>query len=143
MTNLSYFESRSGNLSCKAPELYGFVTDIRNFEQFIPNGVISNWNAERESCSFNVSMIGTVSVRLVEKEEFTKVMYIGDALKKNDFSLTLKISVNDKNQACVSVSLSANLNPMMKMMAAKPIVQFLERLIDEMESFRGWEKTKE
>ena len=143
MTNLSYFECRSGNLSCKAPELYGFVTDIRNFEQFIPNGVISNWNAERESCSFNVSMIGTVSVRLVEKEEFTKVMYIGDALKKNDFSLTLKISVNDKNQACVSVSLSANLNPMMKMMAAKPIVQFLERLIDEMESFRGWEKTKE
>jgi hypothetical protein len=70
-------------------------------------------------------------------------MYIGDALKKNDFSLTLKISDNDKNQACVSVSLSANLNPMMKMMAAKPIVQFLERLIDEMESFRGWEKTKE
>jgi len=34
--------------------------------------------------------------------------------------------------------LSADLNPVMKMMAAKPINQFLETLINEMESFRDW-----
>jgi hypothetical protein len=32
---------------------------------------------------------------------------------------------------------------MMKMMAVKPINQFLEALIKEMESFRDWEKTTE
>jgi ribosome-associated toxin RatA of RatAB toxin-antitoxin module len=138
MADLSYFESRTGNLSCSAKDVFSFVTDIRNFEQFIPVGTIENWQAEKESCSFSVSMLGTVSFSLAEKEMYNKVVFTGDALKKNDFSLFLHISDNTKNQADVKVSLSADLNPMMKMMAAKPIAQFLEILISEMESFRGW-----
>ena len=39
--------------------------------------------------------------------------------------------------------LSADLNPMMKMMASGPINQFLEILINEMENFRDWENIKE
>jgi hypothetical protein len=143
MAKLSYFESRSGRLTCNAEEVFAFVTDIRNFEQFIPNGTINNWYAERESCSFNVLMVGVVTVRLAEKEKFNKVVFNGDALKKNDFSLTLHISDNIENTADVKVMLSADLNPMMKMMTSKPIGQFMEILINEMENFRGWKETKE
>lgn len=142
MADLSYFESRSGRLSCNAEEFFTFVTDIRNFEQFVPPGSINNWNAEKESCIFSVPMIGTVTVRLIEKEKFSKVVFYGDALQKNDFSLTLNITDNDKNPADVRVSLSADLNPMMKMVATKPIVRFMEVLIDEMENFKGWYDTK-
>lgn len=143
MTDLSYFESRSGRLTCNTEEVFAFVTDIRNFEKFIPSGTIKNWSAERESCSFNVSMLGAVTVRLAEKEKFNKVIFNGVALKKNDFFLTLYISDNVEGTADVKVTLSAGLNPMMKMMASKPIGQFLEMLILEMESFRGWKETIE
>jgi len=143
MSDLSLYESRTGKLSCNAQEVFNFVTDIRNFEQFIPGGTINNWKAEKDSCSFSVSMLGTVLVRLAEKEKYKKVVFNGDALKKNDFSLTLNISDNIKEPAEVRVALSADLNPMMKMMAAKPINQFLEMLISEMEKFREWDKTKE
>jgi hypothetical protein len=143
MADLSFFQSRSGKLSCNAQEVFTFVTDVRNFEQFIPKGSINNWTADKESCSFSVSMLGTVSVRQAEKKEFSKVVFNGDALKKNDFSLTLSISDNLKEPADVIVALSADLNPMMKMMAGKPIIQFLEMLIKEMESFREWNNTKE
>jgi len=143
MSNLSYFESRSGKLTCSSEEVYTFVTDIRNFERFIPQGTISNWLADRESCSFNVSMLGTVSLRLAEKEMFSKVVYKGDALKKNDFTLVLDIGNSAKNTAEVIVSLNADLNPMLKMMASKPIVQFLEMLVNEMEKFKDWKNIKE
>lgn len=143
MTDLSYFESRTGRLACNAEEVFTFVTDIRNFERFIPGGIISNWNAEKESCSFSVSILGTVTVRLSEKERFTKVVFSGDALKKNDFLLTLNITDNVGDHAEVRILLNAELNPMMKMMAGKPIKQFLERLINEMEGFRDWESTRE
>ena len=125
-------------MTCTAEEVFKFVTDIRNFERFIPKGIISNWIAEKESCSFSVSILGTVTVRLAEKENFTRVVFDGDALKKNDFSLVLLISDRDKDPAEVKVTLSADLNPMMKMMAADPIAQFLEMLIKEMENFRDW-----
>lgn len=129
-------------MTCNAEEAFTFVTDIRNFEQFIPKGNINNWNAEKESCSFNVAMLGKVTLRLAEKEEYIKVIFKGDALKKNNFSLSLDISDNLKNPANVRLMLSAELNGMMKMLAAKPIDQFLGKLIDEMENFRGWKETK-
>jgi len=143
MSNLSYFESRSGKLTCSSEDVYAFVTDIRNFERFVPQGTISNWLSDRESCSFNVSMLGTVSLRLAEKEMFKKVVYNGDALKKNDFTLVLDIVNSAKNTAEVIVSLNADLNPMLKMMASKPIVQFLEMLVNEMEKFTDWKNIKE
>jgi carbon monoxide dehydrogenase subunit G len=143
MSDLSYFESRPGKLTCNAEQVFAFVTDIRNFEQFIPAGSINSWHAEKESCSFSVSMVGTVSVILAEKEKAVKVVFKGDALKKNDFTLTLKIAEPVKNHADVIVTLAADLNPMMKMLTSKPINQFLEMLINEMERFRGWENIKE
>jgi hypothetical protein len=143
MTKLSYFESRKGTLSGGAEEVFLFVTDIRNFKRFVPEKTITNWHAERESCSFSVAMLGTVSLRLLERIEFTKVVFDGDALKKNDFSLVLNISGNINSGSEVKISLNADLNPILKMMAVKPIEQFLEMLVNEMEKFRGWSDTIE
>jgi hypothetical protein len=143
MDGLSYFESRSGKLKCTSEEAFNFVTDIRNFEQFAPQKSIDGWQAERESCSFTISMIGSVNFRLTEKVKFNKVVFKGNALNKNDFSLVLNISGNVKDLAEVKISLSAELNPMLKLMAAKPIVQFLEMLINGMENFSDWKKTNE
>jgi hypothetical protein len=142
MSDLTYFESRYGKLTCTAEEVYNIVTDIRNFEVFIPQGSINNWQAEKESCSFRVSMVGTVSIRLVEKEKYSKVVFKGDALGKNDFLLTLNIFGKGQDPAEVRVLLNADLNPILKKMAAKPISQFLEILIVEMEGFKGWKDFK-
>jgi carbon monoxide dehydrogenase subunit G len=142
MTELSYFESSWGKVNCSAEEVFCFVTDIRNFERFIPVGTIINWNAEKESCSFTVSMLGTVKIKLTEREKFTRVTFTGDALNKEDFSLTLLINGRDKNSSDIKINLSAELNPIMKMMASEPIGRFLEKLIREMENFRDWDGTK-
>jgi hypothetical protein len=143
MSELSRYESRTGKLSITAEECFTFVSDIRNFERFIPQEPVSNWQSDRDSCSFSVSMLGTVSIHIVQKEEFCKVVFKGDALKKNDFELVLHILENINKIVDVKVVLNAELNPMMKMIAAKPIAQFLEMLISEMENFRGWNEIKE
>jgi carbon monoxide dehydrogenase subunit G len=138
MDNKSYFESRTGNLTCSTQQVFTFVSDLRNFERFVPPGTINNWKADKDNCSFTVSMIGSVSVRILKKEEYSEVVYNGDALSKNDFTLRLDILENHDKLAKVKLSLNAELNQMMKMIAAKPITQFLEILIKEMESFDGW-----
>ena len=142
MTGLSYFESRSGTMKSCSEDVFGFVTDMRNFERFVPQGTVSNWQADKESCSFSVSMLGTVSLRITDKEMFRKVVYYGDALKKNDFSLVMIISGEGSGNAEVKISLNADLNPMLKVMATKPIAQFLDMLICEMEKFDGWKDIK-
>ena len=138
MSDISVFESRTGTLSCTSGEVYNFVTDIRNFGQFIPDGTITHWQAERDSCSFTVSVVGVIKVRLAVKEPCSRVVFKGDAMKINDFSLTLNIISGKSNSADVKILLEAELNSMLRMLATKPIIQFLEVLIGEMEKFREW-----
>jgi carbon monoxide dehydrogenase subunit G len=142
MSDPSYFKSRTGKLNCSIEEVFNFVTDIRNFERFIPEGKIDGWQSERDSCSFSVPMLGTVNVELVEKEMYKKVVFNGNALMNNDFSMELDILKNVNGIAEVKVLLNADINPMLKMMATKPISQFLDKLIDEMERFKDWKNIK-
>jgi carbon monoxide dehydrogenase subunit G len=138
MTNSSNFESRIGKLSCAPEAVFNFITDIRNFRQFIPPGNIQNWQATDDNCTFQVPPIGSATIRITEKIPFSSVIYSGDALQKNDFTLIVLISENEKNLADVRLSLAADLNPFLKIMASGPIENFLEKLISEMEKFEMW-----
>ena len=128
-------------MSCNPEEIFNFVTDIRNFHRFAPSGAIVDWNAEKESCRFEVPSIGNVNFKVTEKEQFSKVIFSGNALQNTSFSIVLNITENSNNLAEVIIDLQAELNPFLKMMAEKPIAQFLETLINEMEKFKGWKET--
>lgn len=138
MPEKSYYESRPGKLSCKPEEAFSFITDLRNFDRFIQEGKISDWKADKESCSFSVSMVGAVNVRLLNKVEGQKVVYQGDALSSNDFTISVDLSGDTPGHSEIRLSLAADLNPVLKMMADKPIRQFLDILINEIEGFRDW-----
>lgn len=141
MAGNSTFESRAGNLSCTTTELFAFITDIRNLEQFIPEGNIRNWKASSDSCSFSVPPLNCVRVYIKEKIPCSLVRFSGDALQKNDFDLKILINNNEDKMAEVRLILAADLNPVLKMMASGPIEKFLETLISEMERFRKWDQT--
>jgi hypothetical protein len=130
---MSYFESRSGEMDCTPEEVFYFMTDMRNFKRFVPSGAVSNYKDDINSCSFSVPQAGQVNVRLDKTEKYDLISYRGDALKENDFELMLHISRKPDNFATVKVTLNADLNPMIKMFASKPIAQFLEMVIDRME----------
>jgi carbon monoxide dehydrogenase subunit G len=141
MDLLSRYESRTGFLSHPGKEVFGFVSDLRNFEQFVPADKVSSWTADSDSCSFIVPMAGKVSVRITEKEPFNRVVFSGDALNGTRFSVFVLLHEGNENATEVKVILEAGLNPLLKMVAQKPIIEFLEVLIREMENFRDWNNT--
>lgn len=142
MEDLSTFESREGQLTCSPKEVYDFVTDIRNFQRFIPEGAAKNIKIEKDSCSFSVNMLGEVKINILEKTEYDKVIFSGNALHLNNFQLVMNIHSLQDEDASVNVILSAEMNPLLKMVAAGPVRQFLETLIKEMESFTDWKNIR-
>jgi hypothetical protein len=134
----SSFESRTGKLACKTEDFFNFITDVRNFEQFIPEGTIQNWNATDESCDFHVPPFGSANIILSERTPFSQVIFSGNLLQNNDFTLSVQIVENQVNQTDVRLLLSAGLNPALRMLATGPIEKVLEKLISEMERFKGW-----
>jgi hypothetical protein len=141
MSELSTFESRTGKLGSSAEDVFNFVTDIRNFERFIPPNTLGNVNLAEDSCSFQVSMLGTVNIHIREKTLYNEVVFSGIVPQVNNFSAVLKIKSTDKKRSEAKVILLAELNPILKMIAAEPVKQFLETLINEMEKFTGWTDT--
>jgi hypothetical protein len=138
----SEYKSRIGKLSCSPGEAFYFVTDIRNLQRFIPKGTISNLKVDKDSCSFDVSMLGSVNINIADKKAPEKVTYTGQAANVNDFSLVLDISGTEDNKANAKVTLLTDLNPFMKSMAEKPIAQVLEGLIAAMEKFNNWQDVR-
>ena len=134
----SEYKSRVGILSCSPGEAFYFATDIRNLKRFIPAGSISNLKVEQDSCSFDVSMLGTVNLAISEKVAPDKVIYSGEALNVNDFSVILDIKNTENNKAKANITFLADINPLFKMVAEKPIAQLLESIINGMEKFDGW-----
>lgn len=136
--SISNYESRQSKVDCSAEDIYFFVTDIRNFERFIPPDTFTNINIDRDVCSFRADMLGEVIIRLTGKFFPNKVVFSGSARQINDFSLILNILSRGVDKAEVKVDLSADMNPFLKMVADEPIRYFLTKLIEEIESFKGW-----
>lgn len=142
MTGSSRFESRTGLPKAGPEEIYNFVTDIRNFGQFVSGELADGFRAEKESCSFSISPLGRVNVRLTEKVPYSRVVFTGSAVKSDDFSLSLDIHGGSSGKAEVRVIIDAELNPFFKMMVEKPVMQFLETVVDQMEKFDDWNRVR-
>jgi carbon monoxide dehydrogenase subunit G len=143
MAQVSNFESRTGRPQATPEEVFAFVTDLRNFRQFVPKNSVNSLVIDKETCSFVITAIGSANIRLSAKDPFSKVEYTGNALQDNEFSLILKINKSDSGSSEVKIFLDAELNPFLRMMASGPIRNFLETVIDEMEKFRGWRETNQ
>lgn len=135
---MTTFESRTGSVNESAEKIYAFITDMRNFKRFLPEGKVENWVAGRENCSFEVPPVGKVSLRIISSEEFSVVKYGGDGLNNTEFFLWVQVKELKPGDSRVKITIKAELNPVLKMMASGPLNDFLEKLVKGMETFDDW-----
>ena len=143
MSSISRFESRTSKVNHPPEVVYNFATDLRNFRQFIPAGSFNDIDLKQDSCSFRVNMLGKVSVQLREKVMFSKIVFAGNALLQNDFSITIFLHETPDRHSEIKLSFEAEMNPLLKMAASEPVRQFLDTLVKEMEKFDGWTNVNE
>lgn len=140
--SISSYESRIARIFSSDKEVFNFISDIRNFERFVRNDIITDWQADKRSCNFRVPTLGNINLYVTDTKPDSRIAFSGTILNSNPFSLYFLISGISDNSAEVKVTLDADLNPVLKMMAEKPICQFLETLVNEMEKFNGWRDIK-
>ena len=125
-------ESKVGKLNGTSEKIYTFLSDFRNFSKLIPADKVKNWQADENSCSFDVDMIGKTGLKIVEKEPFTVIKITGVEGSKFDFFFWVQLK-EAENETRIKLTIKANLNPMVKIMASKPLQKFLDTLIDQLE----------
>ena len=141
MSTETEFISPTGTIRHDCDKVYNFVSDIRNFSRFVPAGSVTNWVADADSCSFEVSPMGFAQVRITERTAPKLVKFEGVALQNTNFRLWVQMSECNHSETKFRIVAKAELNQFYKLLATKPINDFLERLVDQIEKFEGWDET--
>lgn len=127
------FESKIGKLNGPSHAVYALLSDFRNFSALVPPDKIKNWIAEENTCSFSVDMLGETGLRIIEKQPYSLVKITGTEGSKFDFFFWIQLKEAGFNDTRIKLTIKSDMNPMVKMMAAKPLQNFLDSLIDQLE----------
>jgi len=109
-------------------KVFDLLADFNNFEHLMPDQV-SDWKSDADSCSFSVKGMGKVGMKYAKKESPILIEMVPYGKSPISFSLKIKLTEQDGGTKA-SGEVDADLNPMLAMMAKRP----LENLINEITS---------
>ncbi len=132
---MTKFESRIGKITHDKEKVYNFLSDFKNFKQFLPEDKVKNWQSEGDTCSFSVTGVGDVGLKMIEKSPSELIKITGTGMANIEFYLWIQLKEVEKEDTRVKLTMKAELNPMIKMVASKPLKNFLELMVKYMEEF--------
>ncbi|MAH20892.1 MAG: orotate phosphoribosyltransferase [Flavobacteriaceae bacterium] len=121
-------ESPKISLSKSADEIFDFLSNVKNFEELMPENISKFHLLEKDKFIF--ALTGMPEIILQKKiEEAPNRIVLGAAGGKLDFTLKANITSIEANKTEVQLSFTGNFNPMMAMMIKGPISKFIETLV--------------
>jgi carbon monoxide dehydrogenase subunit G len=101
-------------------KVYAFLADLNNHQQLMPENIY-NWSSTEDEASFTIQNMAKLAIWIsdrVENKELTAI-----PTEKAPFEIELKWTVEDNGNGGTTAKhiISADLNMMMKMLAAGPL----------------------
>ena len=127
---MTEFKSSPVEIRQSADYIYKYLSDFNNFEHLLPEQVI-NWAASAEKCTFTIKGMADLSLVMGDTVPAQKIIYNSTDPSPFDFSLIFSLEERQLSTS-VQTTLSAKLNPMLKMMAARPLQNFVNILTEKL-----------
>lgn len=122
---MTTLEGDTFTINKPAEEVYNFLADFRNFGQLMPDKVV-NWKATSEECSFTIE--GMASFGMKYKQKIPNSLIEVERHGKAPVDFVLRCSLKGQQKCEAKFEFDADLNPMMKMLAERPLTNFLNLL---------------
>ncbi len=126
-------ESKTGKINGSAERVYLFLSSFNNFSKLIPSDKVKNWQADQDQCHFTVEGIGEAGLQIIEKVPYSLIKITGEKGSKLNFFFWIQLKEIEPNDTRIKLTIQADLNPMIKMMATKPLQNFVDTLVDQLE----------
>ncbi len=120
-------ESPNVSLNKSAQDVFHFLSDVKNFEQLMPDNINKFELLTEDSFLFALKGMPEIALQKKEAIAYTKIV-LGAAGGKIDFMLTANISEIETTKTNVQLVFSGEFNTMMSMMIKAPISKFIETL---------------
>ena len=128
---MASFKSDKITINKTSEDIFAFLSDFNNFEKLMPEQV-RNWQSTNESCSFTIKGMADLAMKMGQRTEFSQITYNSEGKKPFAFDLNTHFNSVDGDQTETQIILNADLNPMLKMMASRPLQNFVNLLVNKL-----------
>ncbi len=126
------FKSKTRTIHRSDRQIFELLSDFSVFSALVPEDKVREWEASPDHCSFQVDGIGKVALRVVERQPFSLIRASIETSYAENVFLQLNLHSTAPYETVVSLELQADINPMVRMMVAGKVQEFLDKLVDAM-----------
>lgn len=108
-------------------DVYDFVTDLKNFEQLMPDSIDKFEVLDNDTFLFALKGMPQIVLKRKSQQPFNKLV-LAAASDKLPFTLTVDIDSKNDKETDVMLSFEGEFNAMMAMMIKTPITNFMNAL---------------
>ncbi len=123
---MTTFESSGKKIYAGKKPVFGFLADMNNFTGLIPEGKITDFKLDRDGFRFSFDRFGEVEVRLISREPDNVLEFESEGGLPFRVDLRIDLEESDDSSTIMKLTLNAELNMMMSMMAKKPLEEGVE-----------------
>lgn len=129
---MSIFESSVKQIPYAQQLVFDTVSDLSNIDRVkdrMPEGKIQDLTYDHDSVSVDVPPVGTISMRIVDRENPKTVKY-ETTNSPVPFNLWVQLLPTGENSCKMKLTVKAELNPFIKGMVSKPLQEAVEKIAD-------------
>ena len=129
---MSTFESSIRQIPYKQEAVFNILSDLSNIERIkdkLPKDKLEQMTFDSDSISVSVNPVGQIKLRIVEREA-PKCIKFETADSPVPFNLWIQVVPNGDNASKIKLTIKAELNPFIKGMVKKPLMEGLEKIAD-------------
>ena len=129
---MSTFESSIRQIPYKQEAVFNMLSDLSNIERLkdkLPEDKLEQMTFDSDSISVSVNPVGQIKLRIVEREA-PKCIKFETTESPVPFNLWIQVVPNGDNASKMKLTIKAELNPFIKGMVKKPLMEGLEKIAD-------------
>jgi carbon monoxide dehydrogenase subunit G len=130
---MSKIESRTGKITEKDTVVYDFLSDFTNYRKLVPPDRVKDWQATADSCSFTIDGIGHAGMKIIEREPDKLIKISSDEKTMIQFNMWIQLKGMNDQDTRIRITIDVNMNPVMLSMVEKPLKEFTDNLVEQVE----------
>lgn len=132
---MTSFESKTVRIAHSAEKVFALLSDLSNLERFqgvlnAPgNDKLKITGYDRDSLSIEVSPVGTLTFRIVNREPYKTIKFEAEN-SPLPLNLWIQFVSTGENETASRITIKADLNPFIKPMLSKPLQEGVDKMAD-------------
>lgn len=121
---MQHIISEIHHVKSSATAIYSFLADSNHLQVLMPDKV-KNWQSDSRTCSFDIEGMAHLQMQLQQQIPYRQIRW--ESFGKNPFSFVLFVDITSvqSDSSEIYFQLDADMNPMLAMMAKKPLKNLL------------------